>query len=103
GTLSAGSNYDLTFVSKDFAVTQKQITITADAGQTKVYGGADPTFTYTTSATLEIGDSFSGVLSRTSGESVGSYAILQGTLSAGSNYDLTFVSKDFAVTQKQIT
>ncbi|WP_461637022.1 MBG domain-containing protein [Labilibaculum euxinus] len=103
GTLSAGSNYDLTFVSKDFSITQKAITVTVDAGQTKVYGGADPTFTYTTSATLESGDSFSGVLSRTSGESVGSYAILQGTLSAGSNYDLTFVSKDFAVTQKQIT
>ena len=103
GTLSAGSNYDLTFVSKDFSITQKAITVTADAGQTKVYGQADPTFTYTTSATLESGDSFSGVLSRTSGESVGSYAILQGTLSAGSNYDLTFVSKDFAVTQKQIT
>ncbi|WP_317163350.1 MBG domain-containing protein, partial [Labilibaculum euxinus] len=103
GTLSAGSNYDLTFVSKDFSITQKAITVTADAGQTKVYGDADPTFTYTTSATLESGDSFSGVLSRTSGESVGSYAILQGTLSAGSNYDLTFVSKDFAVTQKQIT
>ncbi|WP_461631437.1 MBG domain-containing protein [Labilibaculum euxinus] len=103
GTLSAGSNYDLTFVSKDFAVTQKQITVTADAGQTKVYGDADPTFTYTTSATLESGDSFSGVLSRTSGESVGSYAILQGTLSAGSNYDLTFVSKDFSITQKSLT
>ncbi|WP_461643850.1 MBG domain-containing protein [Labilibaculum euxinus] len=103
GTLSAGSNYDLTFVSKDFAVTQKQITITADAGQTKVYGGADPTFTYTASSALESGDSFSGVLSRTSGESVGSYAILQGTLSAGSNYDLTFVSKDFSITQKAIT
>ena len=103
GTLSAGSNYDLTFVSKDFSITQKAITVTVDAGQTKVYGGADPTFTYTTSATLESGDSFSGVLSRTSGESVGSYAILQGTLSAGSNYDLTFVSKDFSITQKAIT
>ncbi|MUP37247.1 MBG domain-containing protein, partial [Labilibaculum euxinus] len=103
GTLSAGSNYDLTFVSKAFSITQKAITVTVDAGQTKVYGQADPTLTYTTSATLESGDSFSGVLSRTSGESVGSYAILQGTLSAGSNYDLTFVSKDFAVTQKQIT
>ncbi|MUP39185.1 MBG domain-containing protein, partial [Labilibaculum euxinus] len=103
GTLSAGSNYDLTFVSKDFSITQKAITVTADAGQTKVYGDADPTFTYTTSAALESGDSFTGVLSRTSGESVGSYAILQGTLSAGLNYDLTFVSKDFSITQKSLT
>ncbi|MDM8162259.1 MBG domain-containing protein, partial [Labilibaculum sp. K2S] len=103
GTLSAGSNYDLTFVSKDFSITQKAITVTADAGQTKVYGDADPTYTYTASASLETGDSFSGALSRATGENVGSYAIGQGTLSAGSNYDLTFVSKDFSITQKSIT
>ncbi len=103
GTLTAGSNYDLTFVSKDFSITQKAITVTADALQTKVYGDSDPTFTYTASSALESGDSFSGALSRTSGESVGSYAILQGTLSAGSNYNLTFVSKDFSITQKSIT
>ncbi|PKQ60322.1 hypothetical protein BZG01_21090, partial [Labilibaculum manganireducens] len=103
GTLSAGSNYDLTFVSKDFSITQKAITVTANTGQTKAYGDADPTFTYTASSALESGDSFSGALSRTSGESVGTYAISQGSLSAGLNYDLTFVSKDFSITQKALT
>ncbi|WP_394366658.1 MBG domain-containing protein, partial [Ancylomarina euxinus] len=39
-------------------ITQKAITVTADAGQTKVYGDADPTFTYTASSALESGDSF---------------------------------------------
>nr|WP_320022526.1 MBG domain-containing protein [uncultured Draconibacterium sp.] len=103
GTLSAGSNYDLTFVSKDFSITRKSITVTAEAGQTKVYGESDPTFTYTTSASLEAGDSFTGALSRATGEDVGNYGLTVGTLSAGSNYDLTFVSKDFSITEKAIT
>ena len=103
GTLSAGSNYDLMFVSKDFSITEKAITVTAEADQSKVYGESDPTFTYTTSASLEDGDSFTGVLSRVPGDTVGIYAITMGTLSAGSNYDLTFVSKDFSITEKAIT
>ncbi|PKQ60186.1 hypothetical protein BZG01_21220, partial [Labilibaculum manganireducens] len=97
------SNYAITFVDGSLDITQKAITVTVDAGQTKVYGDADPTFTYTASSVLEAGDSFSGALSRTSGESVGTYAISQGSLSAGLNYDLTFVSKDFSITQKALT
>ena len=103
GTLSAGSNYDLTFVSKDFSITEKAITVTAEADQSKVYGESDPTLTYATSEDLETGDSFTGVLSRVPGDTVGTYAITMGTLSAGSNYDLTFVSKDFSITEKAIT
>ncbi len=103
GTLTAGANYDLSFVSSDFSITQKPITVTAEAGQTKVYGEADPVFTYEVTPALESGDSFSGELSRTTGEDVGAYAIGQGTLIAGSNYDLSFVSSDFSITQKQIT
>ncbi|KOH42808.1 hypothetical protein NC99_43650 [Sunxiuqinia dokdonensis] len=103
GTLTAGANYDLSFVSSDFSITQKPITVTADAGQTKVYGEADPVFTYAVAPALETGDSFSGELSRAAGEDVGFYAIGQGTLTASSNYDLSFVSNDFSITQKPIT
>ncbi len=103
GTLSAGSNYDLTFESKDFTINKKSITVTAEADQSKVYGESDPTLTYATSEDLETGDSFSGVLSRVPGDTVGTYAITIGTLSAGSNYDLTFESKDFTITEKAIT
>ncbi|MGQ7870679.1 MBG domain-containing protein, partial [Sunxiuqinia sp. sy24] len=103
GTLTAGSNYDLNFVSNDFSITQKAITVTADAGQTKIYGEADPVFTYAVAPALVAGDSFSGELSRAAGEDVDLYAITQGTLTAGSNYDLSFVSNDFSITQKAIT
>ncbi|WP_159434575.1 MBG domain-containing protein, partial [Flavobacterium flevense] len=103
GTLSAGSNYTISYVSKDFAVTAKPITVTADASQTKVYGTANPVYTYTVSPALVSGDTFTGALTRTAGENIGNYAITQGTLSAGSNYTISYVSKDFAVTAKPIT
>ncbi len=101
GTLSAGSNYAITFVSATFAITPRPVTVTATAGQTKVYGNADPSLTY--SGTLQPGDSFTGALSRVAGENVGSYAITQGTLSAGSNYTITFVSANFTITQRSLT
>ena len=100
GTLSAGSNYSLTFVSSTFNITAKPITVTADAGLTKIFGEADPVFTYTSS---DAGAAFTGALSREVGEVVGPYAITLGTLSAGSNYSLTFVSSTFNITAKPIT
>jgi hypothetical protein len=103
GTLSAGSNYTITYVSKDFAITAKPITVTADASQTKIYGTINPIFTYSVSPSLVSGDAFTGALTRIVGENVGMYAIKQGTLSAGSNYAITYVSKDFGITAKSIT
>ncbi|WP_281310382.1 MBG domain-containing protein [Flavobacterium flavigenum] len=103
GSLSAGSNYNITYVSKDFTITAKPITVTADASQTKVYGTNDPVYTYTVSPSLVSGDSFTGTLTRAAGENVGVYAITQGTLSAGTNYNITYVSKDFTITAKPIT
>jgi acyl-CoA dehydrogenase len=43
------------------------ITVTADAGQSKVYGAADPGLTYVSS---DLGATFTGALSRDAGESV---------------------------------
>ncbi len=103
GTLSAGTNYSISFVSRDFSITAKPITVTADASQTKVYGEADPAFTYTVSPALVTGDSFTGVLARAAGTGFGAYAINQGTLSAGTNYSISFVSRDFSITAKSIT
>ena len=103
GTLSAGGNYDMSFVGDDFSITQKPITVTADASQTKVYGDSDPAFTYSVSPALIAGDSFTGALSRAEGEAVNTYAIAAGTLSAGGNYDMSYVGDDFSITQKTIT
>jgi len=103
GTLDAGANYTITYVSKNFTVTAKPITVTADASQTKVYGVTDPTFTYSVSPALVGTDVFTGTLTRVAGENIGSYAINQGTLDAGTNYTITYVSKNFDITAKPIT
>ncbi|MFV8347546.1 MBG domain-containing protein, partial [Flavobacterium sp. ZB4P13] len=106
GTL-ANSNYAITFVPKDFSITAMPITVTADAGQTKVYGAADPaSYTYASLPTGLLSNgatvSFTGALDRAAGENVGNWAIGQGTL-ANSNYAITFVPKDFSITARPIT
>jgi gliding motility-associated-like protein len=86
--------------TKDITLTidKRAITVTADADQKKTSGSADPVFTYQiTSGSLVSGDSFTGALSRVAGENTGKYAITVGTLSLGSNYNLTFVSNDFSI------
>ena len=96
--LNAGS-------SSDYAVTVPDvipITVTADP-QTKVYGEADPDpLTYTCDTE---GVEFTGALERADGENenVGTYAIEQGNLDAGSNYSITFVGDDLTITPKGIT
>ena len=90
-------------VPTSFTITPQAITVTANP-QTKVYGTADPALTYQiTSGSLVSGDSFSGSLTRVPGENVGSYAIEQGTLTAGSNYDLTFVGANLLITPAPLT
>jgi len=101
GTLSAGPNYDLTYVEGLFRITQRPITVTAD-GQTKTYGDPDPALSYRiTSGSLAFSDVFSGALSRAAGEDVGTYAITLGTLKAGvlTNYALTFAGANLVITQ----
>ena len=91
GTLTAGTNYDLSYVGAQLTITQRPIEVTADA-KSKVYGNADPTLTYgVTDGSLVGGDGFSGSLTPRTGQNVGSYAILQGTLTAGTSYDLSYV------------
>jgi hypothetical protein len=100
GTCTEGPNSDAGTPSRELqwtlTVTGKLITVTADA-QSKTYGSSDPTLTYTYTGTLDPGDSFSGSLSRASGENVGSYAINQGTLSLPAKYTLTFVPANLTI------
>src|SRR5262249_61332172 len=101
GTPSATSSSSDPFVGANFTIDPKAVTVTADAGQHKTYGDSDPALTY--SGTLLAGDSFSGSLTRVAGEGAGSYAIGQGTLSAGSNYAITFVGANFTIDPKAVT
>src|SRR5262249_40458458 len=97
------TNYSLVLSNGTLTVTAEAITVAADA-QSKVYGDADPTLTYQiTSGALLPGDSLSGNLIRASGESIGAYAIQQGTLDAGTNYTLTFISTNLTINARPIT
>lgn len=86
-----------------WTVSPRPITVTAD-GKTKVYGEVDPALTsQITAGNLVNGDSLSGSLLRAAGSNVGSYAINQGTLAAGGNYDLTYVGANLSITPATLT
>ncbi len=95
-------NYSIT-VTKNvkFKITPKPITVTAD-NITKVKGTTEPELTYTTEPTLIAGDKFTGKLKRDAGEELGEYAIKQGTLSAGSNYTITFIEGKLTIVEQAI-
>jgi len=88
--------------SMTLTVIPKPITIKADP-KVKTYGDMDPVLTYRiTLGSLEAGDSLSGTLQRSAGESVGSYAITLGTL-FNPNYDITFEGSELNITKAPLT
>jgi hypothetical protein len=97
-TGSASANYTLTQPTLTADITRRIIEITADPGQHKNAGEADPAFTYViTGGSLVSGDNLTGALARTAGETAGEYAIEIGTLSAGSDYTISFISANFEI------
>ena len=101
-TVTGIGKYKGTINSTTLSITQKNLTIIADDGQSKVYGASDPVFTYTATG-LCSGGQISGALGRAAGENVGSYAINIGTLTAGSNYTIDFIPKNFTISQKNLS
>ncbi|WP_172664882.1 MBG domain-containing protein [Pedobacter steynii] len=102
GTLALNANYTLAFTSADLSITAKPVTVTA-AAKTKIFAAADPAFTYTFSPALIGTDTFTGNLDRATGEDVGTYAIGQGNLSLGTNYQMTYVPANLTITSQAIT
>lgn len=91
GTLAASANYVLTFVAGQLTITPRSLLVTAD-NLSKLIGRPDPALTFVLSGDgLVNGDQISGALAREAGEALGTYAIQQGTLSAGANYAITYV------------
>ena len=105
GTLAASSNYALSYNSANLTIGQRAITVTADA-KSRAYGDANPTLTWQVGgAGLVNGDSLSGELatSATTTSNVGAYGISQGTLTASSNYALSYNSANLTIGQRAIT
>ena len=95
---SSNGNYTLIGAGGTVYITQQSITVTANP-LSKPAGTGDPSLTYQVTAGSLVGsDSFSGSLTRDPGETVGAYTIRQGSLTAGSNYALTFVSSVLLIT-----
>lgn len=101
GSLTLGNNYLLSFAGNDLFIQQKAVSVIADA-QSKTYGDADPTLTYTYTPALIGSDAFTGDLQRNAGEHVGTYPINQGSLALSNNYDLAFTGNDLAIGQQTI-
>ncbi|MDO9412628.1 MAG: MBG domain-containing protein [Pseudolabrys sp.] len=106
GTVDAGGNYTIAYTGAALTIDRASLTVTA-AGQSKVYGAADPTLSYT-AAGLKNGDTsavLTGGLTRAAGETVagGPYAISQGTLTAGSNYDINYTGNAMTITPAALT
>jgi hypothetical protein len=103
-TCSGGADdkYEFTYTTGTLTVNALPLTITAEA-KSKTYGEADPALTYTFAPALVGSDSFSGGLSRTSGENVGAYAITQGTLALNANYNLSYVGANLTINKETLT
>ena len=101
GSLAAVAGYTLQFEAADLTITPATVTITAEA-KTKVYGDTDPALTYTVSG-LKGTDQLSGHLVREVGESVGTYEIQQGSLTATADYTLVYEAADLVITPAVVT
>src|SRR4029078_3540665 len=104
--LSAGGNYNIIFTGANFTITPRDLTVTADP-KSKTYSpcSSDPALTYT-HGPLYNGDTdsvFIGSLTRASGQNAGTYAISQGSLSAGSNYNILFTGANFTINKAHLT
>jgi hypothetical protein len=97
GTLLSEQGYQFTFAPGTLTITPRPITVTAN-DLSKLPGDPDPALTFAiTAGDLVNGDQLSGALVRDAGETIGRYAIRQGTLAATANYALTFIGGNLTI------
>ncbi|WP_337271432.1 MBG domain-containing protein [Oryzifoliimicrobium ureilyticus] len=102
GVTAAGT--PIRFVDNGAYIDRRKITVTAD-DKSKVYGSANPAFSYTINGgSLINGDLLSGSLATaaTNASGVGSYGITLGSL-GNSNYDISYIGGTLSVTPKTMT
>ena len=94
------ANYDIIYNNGTLEVTKRTLTVTANA-RSKVYGEADPMLTYQSEGLIN-GDVITGTLTRAPGENAGDYAISQGELTAGDNYEISFTGANLTITKAKL-
>jgi hypothetical protein len=97
----SATNYTFKAANGALTINKRPITVTADA-QSKLFNDPDPApLTYKVTSQLSpalVGtDTFTGALTRVTGEAVGQYDILQGNVSAGPNYAITYVGAKLTI------
>ncbi|WP_335967047.1 MBG domain-containing protein [Galbibacter sp. PAP.153] len=92
-------NYTINYTTGELVITPATLTVSANAGQMKVYGAPDPELAYTVDGLVnnDTENVLTGALSRAPGEGAGSYPIDLGDLSAGDNYDIAFETSEFVI------
>ena len=95
------ANYDITYSNGTLEVTPKTLTVTAE-GKSKAYGEDDPALTYTSEGLIN-DDIITGALTREAGENAGTYAILQGGVTAGNNYAISYTGANLTITKVGLT
>jgi len=97
---AASPNYTISYHSGTLAINPAALNVTANP-QTKPFGAADPVFTYVSGGFVN-GDNtgvFTGALSRSPGENVGTYPITRGNLGAGANYAINYTGNYLTITK----
>jgi hypothetical protein len=94
-------NYNIKFYGGNLTIKPKTLTITADA-KTKIIDEKDPVLTYTSEGLVGT-DKISGKLTRDEGENLGTYAIRQGSLSAGNNYSISYTGANLTIKPEVIS
>jgi uncharacterized repeat protein (TIGR02543 family) len=89
-SFAGDASFKLSSDSDALQVNKRAITVKADP-KSKLVGEIDPPLTYKLiNGSLVAPDAFSGNLTRDAGETVGVYAIRQGTLALSTNYELLY-------------
>jgi gliding motility-associated-like protein len=104
--ITPNENYTITQATANataLTITKKAVTVTAEA-KYKEFGQLDPTLTYQVNVGTLVGaDTFTGQLVRDAGETIGSYAIKQGTVSMNANYAITYNGANLTIQPRAIT
>ena len=107
------SNYQITYVNGALTIDKKAINVVADNAAMVYADNALPSLTYQAVSGLVNGDvvtgnlatsaaPFNGAPGSASNVKVGGYAITQGTLTAGSNYTISFTPATLMITPRDI-
>lgn len=93
------SRYNAIETTVSVVVNKRPITVRA-MDRNMAYGDSEAGLVYNViDGSLVEGDEPTGALVREAGDSVGEYAITQGTLSFGDNYEVTFIPGKFTITK----